>query len=136
MHKTAPVASTIKWTGVTIDCQELEPVVRFYEELLGFDIVPVNRPDWAQLRDPLGSVHLNVQADPAYEPPTWPEQHGRPGKMLHFEVVVDDLEEAVTIATAAGGRPAPWQPPDRDASRIRVVLDPAGHPLCLFVHGE
>jgi hypothetical protein len=30
---------------------------------------------------------------------------------------------------AAGGRPAEHQPRDD----LRVVLDPAGHPLCLFL---
>jgi hypothetical protein len=56
--------------------------------------------------------------------------------MLHFEVEVEDLATAVTTALEAGGTQAPWQPPDRDPERIRIVLDPAGHPLCLFVRGE
>jgi hypothetical protein len=56
--------------------------------------------------------------------------------MLHLEVKVGDLEAAVATAIDAGGTEAPWQPPDRDPDRLRVVLDPAGHPLCLFVSGE
>jgi hypothetical protein len=56
--------------------------------------------------------------------------------MRHLEVEVDDLEAAVATALAAGGSEAPWQPPDRDQARLRIVFDPAGHPLCLFVHGE
>jgi hypothetical protein len=56
--------------------------------------------------------------------------------MMHFEVQVDELEAAITRALALGGTEAPWQPPDRNPTRIRVVLDPAGHPLCLFVRGE
>lgn len=56
--------------------------------------------------------------------------------MLHLEVEVDDLDQAVAKAIEAGGAEAPWQPPDRNPQRIRIVLDPAGHPLCLFVHGE
>jgi hypothetical protein len=81
-------------------------------------------------------VHINVQGEAWYEPPTWPEQAGEQAKMLHFEVEVDDLSAAVALAVDAGGREAPWQPPDRDPSRIRIVLDPAGHPLRLFVAGE
>ncbi len=57
-------------------------------------------------------------------------------KMMHFEVMVDDLQAAVATAVDAGGTEAPWQPPDRDPGRIRVMLDPAGHPLCLFLEGE
>ena len=42
----------------------------------------------------------------------------------------------VPHAVAAGATVAPHQPPDRDESRLRVMLDPAGHPFCLFVAGE
>jgi hypothetical protein len=81
-------------------------------------------------------VHLNIQGEAWYEPPTWPERPDEQAKMLHFEVEVDDLEAAVATALGAGGTEAPWQPPDRDRERIRVMLDPAGHPLCLFLRGE
>ena len=121
--------------SVTIDCAEVGPVAGFYEQLLGMERV-ADDGDWAQLRDPRGGVTLNVQAEAGYEPPVWPEVAGEQAKMLHFEVLVDDLEAAVAVAVAAGGTEAPWQPPDRDQARIRIVLDPAGHPLCLFLDGE
>ena len=125
----------IRWVGVAIDCLEAPPVARFYERLLGFEVRDLG-PRWAQLWDPQGGVHLNIQGDPEYRPPTWPEQPGKQAKMLHFEVAVDDLEASVALAIDAGGSEAPWQPPDRDRERIRIMLDPAGHPLCLFLHGE
>ena len=56
--------------------------------------------------------------------------------MFHFEVQVDDLERAIARARELGGTEAPWQPPDRNHDRIRVMLDPAGHPFCLFLRGE
>jgi len=49
---------------------------------------------------------------------------------------VDDVDAAVELALAAGGSEAPWQPPDRDPHRIRVVLDPPVTRFCLFLHGE
>jgi catechol 2,3-dioxygenase-like lactoylglutathione lyase family enzyme len=125
----------VRWVGVAIDCREVGPVVRFYERLVGFEVATLD-PDWAQLHDPAGGVHLNIQAEEWYEPPTWPEEAGEQTKMLHLEVEVDDLEAALALAVEAGGTEAPWQPPDRNAERIRVVLDPAGHPLCLFLRGE
>jgi catechol 2,3-dioxygenase-like lactoylglutathione lyase family enzyme len=130
------VRSRIRWVGIAIDCADAGPVARFYERLLGFDIGDFEPPAWAQLWDPKGGVHINVQGVAGYEPPIWPEQPGAPAKMLHFEVEVDDLEAALAVALAAGGSEAPWQPPDRDPRRIRIMLDPAGHPLCLFHHGE
>ena len=130
------MSSAIRWVGVAIDCADAGPVARFYERLLGFRIGDFDPPRWAQLWDPAGGVHLNIQGDDSYLPPVWPEQEGVQAKMLHLEVEVDDVGAAVAEATAAGGREAPWQPPDRDPDRIRIVLDPAGHPLCVFVHGE
>jgi catechol 2,3-dioxygenase-like lactoylglutathione lyase family enzyme len=125
----------VRWGGVAIDCADAPPVAHFYEQLLGFEIRDLG-PKWAQLFDPAGGVHLNIQGSSWYEPPTWPEESGEQQKMMHFEVEVDDLEAAVATAIAAGGSEAPWQPPTRDQSRLRVMLDPAGHPLCLFLHGE
>jgi len=129
------VSAPGRWVGIAIDCAEAPPVARFYERLLGFQIREVG-PRWAQLFDPAGGVHLNIQGDSWYRPPTWPESEGELTKMMHFEVQVDDLEAAVAAAIEAGGTQAPWQPPDRNPERIRVMLDPAGHPLCLFLSGE
>jgi catechol 2,3-dioxygenase-like lactoylglutathione lyase family enzyme len=128
--------TTIRWVGIAIDCADVGPVALFYERLLGFELGAYEPPHWAQLHDPSGGVHINVQGETWYEPPTWPEEPGKQAKMLHFEVEVDDLEAAVAIALEAGGTEAPWQPPDRKRDRIRIMLDPASHPLCLFLHGD
>jgi catechol 2,3-dioxygenase-like lactoylglutathione lyase family enzyme len=127
--------TSIRWVGVAIDCGDAGPVARFYERLLGFEVVELG-PRWAQLHDPAGGVHINIQGVPGYEPPSWPDQAGEQAKMLHFEVEVDDLPAAVEVAIGAGGKEAAWQPPDRNRERLRIMLDPAGHPLCLFLHGE
>jgi hypothetical protein len=107
---------------------------RFYEGLLGFEIRELG-PRWAQLFDPNGGVHINIGAWPWDQPPTWPENLGELTKMFHFEVQVENLEAAVAGAIKLGGTEAP-QPPDRNRDRLRVMLDPAGHPVCLFLHGE
>lgn len=130
------MSSSIRWVGVAIDCADAEPVARFYEQLLGFEVGDFDPPRWAQLWDPEGGVHLNIQGEPSYTRPVWPDQDAAQCKMLHFEVEVDDVDTAVARAIEAGGTQALWQPPDRDPTRIRIVLDPAGHPLCLFVAGE
>jgi predicted enzyme related to lactoylglutathione lyase len=126
----------IRWGGLAIDCADAQSVASFYEQMLGFERTEHSGPKWVQLRDPEGGVHLNIQAEDWYVAPTWPEEPGQQAKMMHFEVQVDDLEDALERTVDAGGSIAPWQPPDRDPSRIRIVLDPAGHPLCLFVSGE
>ena len=126
----------VRWTSVCLDCQDAERLADFYCRLLGWRITARNGSEWVQARDPSGGVGLNFQAEAWYRPPSWPEQPGEQAKMLHFEILVDDLEASVAHAVACGATVAPWQSPDRDGSRLRVMLDPAGHPLCLFVAGE
>lgn len=124
--------------GIAIDCGEgqAQAVAHFYEELLGYEVLDPGGPSWKQLNDPRTGLHLNIQGETWYQPPTWPEQPGQFTKMLHFEVMTEDLAAAVATAVAAGGRQSPWQPANRDPDRIRIMLDPAGHPLCLFLPGE
>ncbi|MBA2281030.1 MAG: VOC family protein [Actinomycetota bacterium] len=126
----------IRWTTVTLDCADAEALARFYAALVRWEITARDGAGWVQASDPHGGVGLNFQAEPSYEPPTWPEQTGRQAKMIHFELLVDDLGAAVDQVVRSGGREAPHQPPDRDPTRLRVMLDPAGHPFCLFVDGE
>jgi catechol 2,3-dioxygenase-like lactoylglutathione lyase family enzyme len=48
--------------------------------------------------------------------------------MMHLEIRVDDLDAAVAHAVAQGATLADFQPQEY----VRVCLDPAGHPFCLF----
>ena len=131
-----PPEDGAQWVGLCIDCGDAEEVAAFYRAVLGWEITASDGKGWMQLRDPKGGVGINLQSEEWYEPPTWPEEPGAQQKMMHFEVEVDDLEAKVATAVSSGGTEAPFQPPDRDPARIRIVLDPAGHPLCLFVAGE
>ncbi|MGZ4448445.1 MAG: VOC family protein [Nocardioides sp.] len=135
--------STPRLTTVCLDCHDAPATAAFYCGLLGWEPT-FTEPDWVLVRDPDGGVGLSFQADPAYEPPVWPEEPGEQQKMIHLEVLVvpegdgdpdgpagqEALAAAVARAEAAGGRLAPHQPRED----LRVVLDPAGHPLCLFLH--
>ena len=126
----------VHWTTVTFDCSDAEALGQFYVSLLGWEITARDGANWVQARDPDGGVGLNFQGDDSYQPPTWPEQPGRQVKMMHLEILVEDLEATVGHVIRSGGREAPHQSADRDRTRIRVMLDPAGHPFCLFVPGE
>lgn len=126
----------LRWTTLTLDCADAVELAEFWCALLGWDVTARNDDGWLQARDPRGGVGLNFQADPAYRPPTWPEEPELQTKQMHFEVLVDDLEAAVERVLAGGGREAEHQPADRDPERLRVMLDPAGHPFCLYVRGE
>ncbi len=127
-------------TTVCLDCSDADELAAFYSRLLGWEIAHRDTVDdrsggagWVLLANPDGSIGISCQAEPWYEPPTWPERPGRPTKMAHFEIAVDDLDTAVAAAMAAGAQTAPHQPPDRDPAELQVMLDPAGHPFCLYV---
>jgi catechol 2,3-dioxygenase-like lactoylglutathione lyase family enzyme len=128
---------------VCLDCDDAHAMARFYGALLGWEPTSTE-PDWVLMRDPGGGAGLSFQAEPAYVAPVWPERPEEQQKMIHLDVRVvpaDDgdpagpdgqaaLAAAVAVAEAAGGSLAPHQP----RQDLRVVLDPAGHPLCLFLH--
>ena len=122
--------SSIRWTTVCLDCHDAEEMAAFYGGLLGWEPTVVE-PDWVLMRDPGGGVGLSFQAEASYRPPVWPETGADQQKMMHLEVLVEELGPAVERALAAGGSLAPHQPRED----LRVVLDPAGHPLCLFLGG-
>src|SRR3954469_10838000 len=125
--------SSVRWNAVCIDCgpETFEKVVAFYAELLGLEVVDKER-GWAALRDPAGRMGINVQADDAYVAPVWPQATTAQSMMMHFEIEAADVPAAVERATTLGAVEAGWQPPNRDQTMLRVMLDPAGHPFCLW----
>lgn len=128
-----PQSPWFRWNAVCIDCapNDFENVVAFYRDMLGLQITD-DEGRWAKLRNPHGAMDINVQAEDWYAPPIWPESVPAQTKMMHFEVQVDDVETSVARAVALGAREAPQQPADRDPTTLRVMLDPAGHPFCLW----
>ncbi len=134
---------SISLRTVCLDCSDAHATAAFYGALLGWEPT-FTEPDWVLMRNPAGGVGLSFQADPAYVAPTWPEAPGQQQKMIHLDVRVTpadphaDLDgdagqeslDSARVATALGGRLTDHQP----RADLRIVLDPAGHPLCLFLH--
>ncbi len=115
------------WWGVQIEAPDPRVVGHFYSELLGW---PVYHEDDDEVTLDIGQgvAYLAVQRSPDYEPPAWPAEPGEQRQMLHLDFEVSDLDAAVEHALELGGRLAEHQPQDD----VRVVLDPAGHPFCLY----
>jgi hypothetical protein len=61
----------------------------------------------------------------------WPAAEREQQMMSHLDIAVDDLGEGVRWAVENGATEASFQPQDG----VRVMLDPAGHPFCLFEAG-
>jgi catechol 2,3-dioxygenase-like lactoylglutathione lyase family enzyme len=127
---------SLRWNAVCLDCADAEEMATFYGRLFGWEMTGRDGEGWIAMNDPSGGVGLLFQAEEWYEPPAWPEQSDLQHKMLHFEIEVDDVETAVAHAISAGARVALHQPEDRDPATLRVMLDPAGHPFCLWSNAE
>jgi glyoxalase superfamily protein len=119
---------------VVMNCPQPAELASFWAGLLGG--VPVEwYPGWVTLEPPPHGQRLSFQASPR-------RADGAPAAsgptLVHFDILVEDLEAAHERVVAAGGvfdgdhvsahpgadgQPVPW----------RVYHDPAGHPFCLVV---
>jgi catechol 2,3-dioxygenase-like lactoylglutathione lyase family enzyme len=116
-------------TGVVLDSPDARELASFYQRLLGWD-VKADEPDWVVLRSPDGGAGLSFQTESAYTRPVWPAGPADPQMMVHLDIEVDDLDDAGAWARSVGAVLAEYQPQDD----VRVYLDPAGHPFCLFLN--
>ena len=117
-------------SGIVLDSPDAQELAAFYRRLLGWT-VEQDEPGWVKLSAPGGGPGLSFQTEAAYVRPTWPAGPGDQQMMLHLDIGVDDLGAAGAHAVAAGAVLAEYQPQDD----VRVYLNPAGHPFCLFPRG-
>jgi catechol 2,3-dioxygenase-like lactoylglutathione lyase family enzyme len=120
----------IEFSAVVLDCPDAHALGDFYVRLLGWE-VKWRDHDFVLIR-PSGSEDasgLSFQSEKWYRPPVWPERDDEQHKMAHLDFRVNDLAAAEDHAIAQGATLAEHQASDE----LRVFLDPAGHPFCLFV---
>jgi catechol 2,3-dioxygenase-like lactoylglutathione lyase family enzyme len=126
-------------TSVSIAAPDPRELAAFYSRLLGLPVSNSEGPrpgcppedGWAQIRPGEGQAGptLNFEYEAGYVPPVWPSIPGQQQLQTHVDVAVDDLAAAVEWAQRSGARLADFQPQDD----VRVMLDPVGHPFCLFL---
>lgn len=114
-------------SATVLDAPDPRALGDFYARLLGWTVVDSDAT-WTTVRPPAGGTGLSVQLEPGYVPPVWPAVPGVQQMMSHLDIAVEDLEAAVAWALGTGATLADHQPQDN----VRVMLDPAGHPFCLF----
>jgi catechol 2,3-dioxygenase-like lactoylglutathione lyase family enzyme len=115
---------------VVLEAPDARALSRFYAQLLDWQVGD-DDPDWVTLVPPDGAGGLSFQTGRDYVRPVWPVVEGRQQMMAHLDVEVDDLDVAVASAVQLGATVAEFQPQEH----VRVLLDPAGHPFCLYVDG-
>ena len=115
-------------SATVIGGPDAQVLANFYQQLLGWKRLD-DFPGWVRLQPQAGGTGLSFQHEADYVPPTWPPADGAQQMMAHLDIAVEDLDAGVAWAQAAGATLADFQP----QSHVRVMLDPAGHPFCLFV---
>jgi catechol 2,3-dioxygenase-like lactoylglutathione lyase family enzyme len=124
-----PLRTTKTWFGVVLGCPDASELAHFYERLLGWTVF-TDTADWATLAPSKDAGHnLAFQREEHHVRPVWPAGPGDPQMQVHLDLEVDDLDAAVAHAVSCGAELAAHQP-QRD---VRVLLDPAGHPFCVYL---
>lgn len=113
-------------TQLVFECDNPRDLAAFWQRLL--DLPPATQDDdWFTLEwPPVGRFSFH-QVD-GYEPPAWPDDRG--AQNLHFDLLVDNFEQACADAEAAGATPLS-EVKNPGPKAWRVYADPAGHPFCL-----
>ena len=129
----------LRLTSVTIGAPDPRELAAFYARLLGWTVTasdparPGYPPEdgWAQVRPPAGEEgpRLNFEYEAEFTRPVWPSVAGEQHITEHLDIAVTDLDSSVAWALEQGAALADYQPQDD----VRVLLDPAGHPFCLYL---
>ncbi|MCA1707252.1 MAG: VOC family protein [Actinobacteria bacterium] len=132
-------------SGPVIGCPDAWELAEFYASLLGWKVVDRSEAvpgGWALVKSPSGEQKLEFQQEEPFVSPVWPTVAGQPQMGMHLDISVDGLApmsemeqrreqffEVAERAKSLGARVAEHQP---QPERVVVMLDPAGHPFCLF----
>jgi catechol 2,3-dioxygenase-like lactoylglutathione lyase family enzyme len=123
-----PLRTSKTWFGVVLDAPDAGELARFYQRLLGWTVLEASE-GWATLAPSEDAgYNLAFASEEHYARPVWPTVAGEPQMSVHLDLEVDNLEQAVAYAVEVGAEEAAYQPQDT----VRVMLDPAGHPFCLY----
>jgi len=126
----APIPGFTGWIGTILGTPDPPGLGRFYQGVLGGELDEGDPTFVTLLVRPEDTTNLAFQLEPEHVPPAWPTPgDGDQQMQVHLDVGVASVAEAVADATALGARLAQFQPQDD----VRVMLDPAGHPFCLYL---
>src|SRR6478735_9123626 len=115
------------WWGVVLETPDPSRLGHFYADLLDWKIA-TDSEHWVTVGPDEGVAYLGFQFSPDYVPPVWPAENREQQMMMHLDFEVVDLDDAVEDAVELGAVVHPHQPQET----ARVLLDPDGHPFCLY----
>lgn len=108
--------------AIAIDCNDPEPLVRFWCAVLGVEVASRD-DDWVALEPTVdGGAGLAFQIVP----------EAKQGKnRVHLDVEVDALEAATLQAEELGATSVGDIVVEEDGGRFQVMRDPGGNEFCL-----
>lgn len=125
-------------SGPVIGCPDASRLAEFYAAVLGWDVVDRYEDKWALVRSPARDQKIEFQQEEPFVPPVWPTVAGHQQMGMHLDIAVEELGDGperrerfvafIDHVVSLGARLAEHQPQEH----VRVMLDPAGHPFCLF----
>jgi catechol 2,3-dioxygenase-like lactoylglutathione lyase family enzyme len=116
------------WVGVCLEAPDPQALADFYAAVLGWPVAQRDE-DGAAIQFGEANAYISFQRATDFVPPAWPAEPGKQLMMMHIDVAVDDLAQAVAAAQELGATLAGFQPQDN----CTVLRDPAGHPFCLYL---
>jgi predicted enzyme related to lactoylglutathione lyase len=122
---------------VNIDVPDLEAAIRFYTAALGLTHTRTLDDDVAELSGAAATIYLLEKSGgtPAVRTPRIARDYSRHWTPVHFDLVVDDVDAAVSRAIAAGAVRETGHV-DWRGSRCVSLSDPFGHGFCFIAFGK
>jgi len=116
---------------INIDVPDAELGARFYTEAFGLRIGRRFGTGFVELLGWESPVYLLAKPAGTVGAGSDLRRYGRHWTPFHLDIVVDDVDVAVSRAVAAGAR---LEAPAKDApyGRIAMLADPFGHGFCLL----
>ena len=116
---------------INIDVPDAETGVRFYTEAFGLTVGRRFGPDFVELLGWEAPVYLLAKPAGTVGAGGDLRRYERHWTPFHLDIVVEDVDAAVTRAIGAGAK---LEAPAKDApyGRIAMLADPFGHGFCLL----
>ena len=96
-----PLRTKTQWWGTVLDSDDPRGLAHFYADLLGWQVFSEDEGGAAVSPSKDAGYNIATQLEPNYVRPVWPSVEGEPLMMLHLDIEVDDLAEAVATRLAS-----------------------------------
>jgi predicted enzyme related to lactoylglutathione lyase len=123
---------------VCIDVDDLERAIGFYRDVFRLQLGRRLGQDWAEMlgaTSPIDLLRAPAGSKASKALPNARRDYGRHWTPVHLDFVVDDLEEVVRRARAAGAV-LDRDVQERPYGRMANLADPFGHGICILQMNE